>query len=152
MSGKLKIYLRSLSKGITPLIFISSSIALAINGYIPIDNTRIKLSNGTEVLTVRVSPTSHKVVLKRKQKVLWERTFEEEYDRLWEYAFFVPIKKNHFSYDLNHDGKLKIAIATWDGGNAMDHRTALIFTVTNNSLEYYGAHKFNLEYGRYVYP
>jgi len=151
MSEKLKSYLKNLNS-FAAAILLSSSVAIAINGYIPLDDTHIKLMDGRELFSIRTGPNSHKIVLKQKQKVLWEKNFEEEYDRLWDYAFFVPIKKGHYSYDLNHDGYPKIAVATWDGGNAMDHRTAVIFEIKNNSLEYYGTHRFNLEYGRYVYP
>ena len=125
---------------------------MAVNGDIPLDNTHIKLPDGRDVYSVRAGTNSHTILLKRKQKILWQKTFEDEYDRLWDYAFFVPVKKGHFSYDLKHDGNPEIAIATWEGGNAMDHRTALIFEVKKDSLEFLETHPFNLEYGRYVYP
>jgi hypothetical protein len=152
MLRKLRTCIKNPSRFIVTIIFLFSSFAIGVGGYIPVDDTRIKLPDGREILSVRTGPNSHKIVLKKKQKVLWEKNFEEEYDRLWDYAFFVPVKKGYYSYDLDHDGYPKIAIATWDGGNAMDHRTALIFEVKKNSLKYYGIHHFNLEYGRYVYP
>ena len=151
MQKRLKISLKNLSRFTRVLIF-SSNMAFAVNGAIPVDNTRVRLPDGREVFSIRAGPNSHTIVLKQKQKVLWQKTFEYEYDRLWDYAFFVPIKKGRFAYDLNHTGYPKIAIATWDGGNAMDRRTALIFEVKANSLEYYTTHRFNLEYGHYVFP
>lgn len=152
MLKKSKIYLKSLSSGILLVIMMAANSAIAVNGYIPLDKKHIRLTDGREIISLRTGDHSHQIVLRKGKKVLWKKNFEEEYDRLWDHAFFIPIKKGHYSYDLNHDGILKIAIATWDGGNAMDYRTALIFTVKQNSLEYYSFKKFNLEYGRYVYP
>lgn len=150
MLRKLEIYLKNQNK-IFVFLFLFSRVASAVNGDIPVDNTHLRLPDGREIFSVRKGDHSHQIVLKNGQKILWQKTFEYEYDRLWDYAFFVPIKKGLFSYDLNHDGYPKIAIATWDGGNAMDHRTAVIFEVKKNSLKVYGIHRFNLEYGRYVY-
>jgi len=137
MPKKLKTSLKNLSKVAFVILLLFSGIALAVNGDIPVDNTHIKLPDGKEVFSIRKGDHSHQIVLKNKGKILWQKTFEYEYDRLWDYAFFVPIKKGRFVYDLNHTGYPKIAIATWDGGNAMDHRTALIFEVRPQSLEYY---------------
>ncbi len=132
-------------------LFFSSTL-LAVNGWIPVDDTELTLPDGRMVSSIRTGDHSHKIVLKNGKKVLWSYNFEFEYDRLWDDAFFVPIKPKKYFFDLNHDGYFEIAIATWDGGNNMEHRDAVIFTVKENSLEYFGRHPFNLEYGTYVYP
>jgi hypothetical protein len=152
MLEKLKNCTKSLSKIILITFVFSSKLAFAVNGYIPVDDTHLRLSDGREIFSIRKGDHSHQIVLKRKNAILWQKTFEYEYDRLWDYAFFVPVKKDHLAFDLNGNGNPKVAIATWDGGNAMDRRTAIIFEVTADALKYYDTQSFNLEYGRYVYP
>lgn len=152
MLKKLKNYTKSLNKIILITFIFLPPTAFAVNGYIPVDNTHIRLGDGRDIFSIRKGDHSHQIVLKRKNVILWQKTFEYEYDRLWDYAFFVPVKKDQLAFDLNGNGNLKIAIATWDGGNSMDHRTAIIFEVTKDELKYYDIHKFNLEYGHNVYP
>ncbi len=134
------------------LFLMNISVVHAVDGLIPIENIEMKLSNERSVITQRTGIHSHKIVLKQKDKVIWQKEYEEEYERLWDYAFFIPIKKNRNSYDLNQDGYPEIAIGTWDGGNNMANRTVLIFTVKKDKLEYFSKEKINLEYGKYVYP
>jgi len=121
------------------------------NGVMPIDDAEIKLPDGRILLAKRDSGQSHWLILKLKNQTLWIKRFELEYDRVWAYAFFVPVKKGHYIYDLNRDGSPEVAVATWDGGNNIANRYALVFSVKNNSLRYYDRKKFNLEYGEYVY-
>jgi len=143
---------KSLNKFLSLIILIFCQSARAVNGYIPLDKKHITLPDGREILAVRTGDHSHEIVFKYSQKIIWKKNFEQEYDRLWDHAFFVPIKKGRYSYDLDHSGYPKIAVATWDGGNAMDHRTVVIFEVKKDSLVYWGVHPFNLEYGKFVYP
>lgn len=134
------------------LLVLVSIEVLAIDGLIPVDDTEITLSDGREILIRRDDDQEHSVILKDGQKVLWEQKYHLEYDRLWQYAFFVPVKKGKkYAFDLNGDGAPEIAIGTWDGGNNMKNRDVLLFTVTGHSLEYYGRAPFNLEFGEYVF-
>lgn len=144
-------FMKNLSSAFLIFFFLSSPV-LPINGWIPVDDTEIKLSDGRKIIAERSGPNSHKIILMRQKKIIWQNNFEQEYERLWDYAFFVPLKKGRYSSDLNKDGLLEVAIGTWDGGNNMANRTVLIFTVKKESLEYYATEKFNLEFGKYVYP
>ena len=124
---------------------------LAPNGEMPVDHVRLKLSDGRVLKLVRISQHEHLFTLRKSGKLICKRIYEEEYDRVWDWAFFVPVKKNRYAVDLNGDGMPEIAIATWDGGNNITERYALIFTVTSECLRYFDRQKFNLEYGEYVY-
>lgn len=127
-------------------------LAVAAGGKMPIDDTELRLPDGREIVLDLRGEHSHEVLLLASDRLLWSRVYEEEYDRLWDYAFFVPVKSGRrYVYDVNGDGYPEIAIATWDGGNNIANRTALVFTVLPASLEYYATEKFNLEYGEYVY-
>ncbi|MEQ1878662.1 MAG: hypothetical protein ABL958_18610 [Bdellovibrionia bacterium] len=83
--------------------------------------------------------------------MLRKQCYEEEFDRLWDYAFFVPIKPGKYFDDVNGDGFPEVGIATWDGGNNIIHRYGLAFSVKGNKLTYFGRQKFNLEYGESIY-
>jgi hypothetical protein len=151
MQKRWKTFLRNQNKCLL-LLLLMPSLALAANGVMPIDKTKIQLSGGRTVVTKRTGDHSHLILLEKDGVVLWKKEYEQEYNRLWDYAFFVPVKKKHYSLDINHDGYPEIAIATWDGGNNIADRTALIFTVKPNSLEFFTIRKFNLEYGESAYP
>jgi len=97
MLRKLEIYLKNQNKILFVFLILFSKITLAVNGDIPVDNTYLRLPDGREIFSVRKGDHSHQIVLKDKQKILWQKTFEYEYDRLWDYAFFVPIKKKDTS-------------------------------------------------------
>lgn len=132
------------------ILIITTNLTNAENGEMPIDNTDLTLPDGRKLELKRAGDHSHILYLKNGKKSIWKRTFEYEYDRLWDYAFFVPVKKGQYSVDVNKDGHPEIAIATWDGGNNIDNRYALVFSVLKNELKYYTKGKFNLEYGDYV--
>ena len=151
MRKKFWICIKSLSFSLTVLLVIFCSYSSAKNGWIPVDDRKIILPDGRLILSVRKGDHSHSLALKKGDRILWERVFEEEYDRLWDYAFFVPIKPMKYSFDLNSDGFPEIAIATWDGGNNMAGRDALLFTVKLTELKYIGRYPFNLEYGESVF-
>jgi hypothetical protein len=84
------------------LVFIAvlscSNTIFAKNGIMPVDDKELKLPGGKKIVIKRVGDHSQTIYLKKKGKIVWQKTFEEEYDRLWDYAFFVPIKKKNKYY------------------------------------------------------
>jgi hypothetical protein len=150
MQKKCLNFIKNLNSLIALFLFIFPSIAISANGWIPIDDTTVHLSNGKSILTQRIDHHSHYVLIKDGNKIVWKRKFALDYGQLWEYAFFVPIKKDKYESDINKDGYPEIAICTWDGGHFVQ-REALIFTVKDNALKYYDRKKFNLEFSQYVY-
>ena len=134
------------------LCCLLTSVAHAVNGEMPIDDTTLKLRDGRILQLQRRGDHAHALILRDGKRALWTMEFSEEYDRLWDYAFFVPmLPPNVYQRDVNHDQFPEVAIATWDGGNNMMHRTALIFSVLPSSMRYLCTRPFNLEYGRAVF-
>ena len=117
----------------------------------PLDDTEIKLPDGRVLEAIRCGIHCHCLVVKQAKNILRKQCYEEEFGRLWDYAFFVPIKPGKYFADVDGDGFLEIGIATWDGGNNIIHRYALAFSLKGNKLVYFGQRKFNLEYGEYIY-
>ena len=117
----------------------------------------LKLSNGDEVL---ISYHSHseetlskiRIFMRRSGKILWDKTFVNEYDELWYKANFIPVVKDQFLEDLNDDGSTEIAISNWNGGKAPCASSAIIFTVKEDSLQFFKKQQINTEFSRYVYP
>ena len=126
--------------------------ALAAQGVMPIDDTEITLLDGRVIKAVRCGDHCHCLEVIKNQQRLRRQCYQEEFDRLWDYTFFVPIKKGGlYSADIDGDGTLEIGIATWDGGNNIADRYALVFSVRGNKLVYMTRKKFNLEYGEYLF-
>ena len=117
----------------------------------------LKTPNGNEVL---VSYHSHseealskiRIFMRINGKVLWDKTFVNEYDELWHQVHFIPIVKEKFLEDLNDDGFLEIAISNWNGGKAPCASSAIIFTVKKDSLHFLKKQQINTEFSRHVYP
>lgn len=117
----------------------------------------LKLSNGKEVL---ISYHSHseetlskiRIFMRRSGKILWDKTFVNEYDELWYRANFIPVVKDQFLEDLNDDGLTEIAISNWNGGKAPCASSAIIFTVKEDSLQFFKKQQINTEFSRHVYP
>jgi hypothetical protein len=65
---------------------------------------------------------------------IWSEVHETDGERhTWEYAFFVPIKPNHFiTYDKNKNPQ--VAISTYDMGNGVI-RWAIVYRVKRDRLE-----------------
>ncbi len=117
----------------------------------------LKLSNGNEVL---ISYHSHseetlskiRIFMRNSEKILWDKTFVNEYGELWYKANFIPVVKDQFLEDLNDDSFPEIAIANWNGGKAPCASSAIIFTVKEDSLEFLKKQQINTEFSRHVYP
>lgn len=133
-------------------LFLNFSSAEASHGQMPINDTKIRLLDGRTIEAVRCGMHCHCLIVKRGRNTLNRQCYEEEYDRLWDYAFFVPVKPGQYSTDVNRDGAPEVGVATWDGGNNIDHRYALVFTLRGDRLYYLEKKKFNLEYGDSIYP
>lgn len=129
---------------------------LAAHGEMPVDDVDLNLPDGRSIHLKRIGDHRQLITIEkgsgRKRVVLGKQEFEEEFDRLWDWAFFVPIKPKKYVVDVNKDGYPEIGIATWDGGNNIDNRYALVFSVRGNRLVYVDQRKFNLEYGESIYP
>jgi hypothetical protein len=117
----------------------------------------LKLSNGNEVL---ISYHSHseetlskiRIFMRNKDKILWDKTFVNEYDEVWYKSNFIPVVKDKFLEDLNDDGLPEIGIANWNGGKAPCASSAIIFTVKEDSLQFLKKQEINTEFSRHVYP
>lgn len=111
-------------------------IGPAFAGDPPIDRNFLSLPDGRWIKLKKVGDYTTRMILgdKHKKKV-WSREYEQEYDRLWEYAYFVRLKRNRFLVDLDHDSFPEVGIATYDMGNAMI-RNVLIFSVKKDHLEF----------------
>lgn len=136
---------------VSATLILSCVSVYASNGKMPIDDTEIKLPDGRTIEAVRCGIHCHCLEIKQAKKILRKQCYEQEFDRLWDYAFFVPIKPGKYWADVNGDGTIEIGVATWDGGNNIIHRDALAFSIKGNKLVYFGRKKFNLEYGEYLY-
>ena len=102
----------------------------------PFDKTKITMKDGR---TIRLDKMSEEYTWKlslfsKAKKLLWSKTYSQDFKSLWGDAFFVRVKRKTFIYDLNHDGYPEIALTTWDGGNA-PLRPAIIFTVKEKELK-----------------
>jgi hypothetical protein len=117
----------------------------------------LKIPNGNEIL---VSYHSHseealskiRIFMRKNGKILWDKTFVNEYDELWHQVHFIPVVKNKFLEDLNNDGFPEIGIANWNGGKAPCASSAIIFTVKDDSLHFLKKQQINTEFSRHIYP
>ena len=89
--------------------------------------------------------------MRKEDKILWDKTFVNEYDELWYKANFIPLVKNEFVEDLNNDGFPEIGIANWSGGKAPCASSAIIFTLKEDSLQFLKKQEINTEFSRSVY-
>jgi hypothetical protein len=110
---------------------------------LPLWRDFLKLPNNRWIWLKKVDEHKTKVILGKKftnskgkliNKVVWSEDYEEKHDALWDYAYFLKIKEGQYFSDINHDGRLEVAIMPFDNGNNMVRR-ALIFTVKPDRLE-----------------
>lgn len=141
---------KNVVKAATAVILISTP-GYSAHGVMPLHDKAITIPDGRVVKAVRCGDHCHCLTVQRAGTVLRKQCYQEEFDRLWDYAFFVPIKPGQYVADVNGDGNPEIGVATWDGGNNIINRYALAFSIQGNKLVYFGRKKFNLEYGEYLY-
>lgn len=114
--------------------------ALANEDGVPTELTSLKLSDGRFVKLSRIGQHSTRVTLEsglgKKRRVLWNRVYEQEHDRLWDQAFFIPVRPGRYIVHLKGSKPPIIAINTFDGGNYL-HNYALLFAVGRRSLRFY---------------
>jgi hypothetical protein len=153
MPGQPKFFTKNLKRSgrSIPVLLLAVGSAYGANGKMPIDDTELKLTDGRMIEAVRCGTLCHCLVVTRAKKILRKQCYEEEFDRLWNYAFFIPVKPGKYVTDVDGDGNPEIGIATWDGGNNIINRYGLAFSLKGNKLVYFGRKKFNLEYGEYLY-
>lgn len=103
----------------------------------------LKLPNNRWIWLKKVDEHKTKVILGKKiknsrgkliNKVIWSEEYEEKYDALWDYAYFLKIKSGKFFTDINNDGYQEVAIMPFDDGLLMV-RHVLLFTVKPDRLE-----------------
>ena len=110
---------------------------------LPLWRDFLKLPHNRWIWLKKVDEHKTKLILGKKiknskgrlmNKVIWSEEYEQKYDNLWDYAYFLKIKSGKFFSDINQDGNLEVAIMPFDDGQLMV-RDALIFTVKPNRLE-----------------
>lgn len=147
-------------KKLWPCIILLSLSALAKEGdpYVEKlwDKHYIKNSNGDEIILAHLEayggqPNYQRLFLRSKKRVLWDKTFSQEYGALWNRAYFIPIIPNQFLVDLNDDGYLEFAVATHHGGQAVWSNLAVIFSVKADKLEFLKTFPINVEFSRSVF-
>jgi hypothetical protein len=116
----------------------------------------LKLTNGNEILISYHSPSEEtnakiRIFMRKNDKILWDKTFVDEFDELWNQANFIPVIKDKFFEDLNDDGFYEIGIANWNGGKAPCASSAIIFTVKDDSLQFLKKQQINTEFSRFIY-
>ena len=116
----------------------------------------LKLPNGREILLSYHSSSEEalskvRIFMRNNGKILWDKTFVNEYDELWHQVNFVPVTKDKFVEDLNDDGFPEIGIANWNGGKAPCASSGLIFTVKEDSLQFLKKQEINTEFSRQIY-
>lgn len=121
------------------------------------DKTYLKLPDGKEVIISYPFSVNEgkgekiRVFLRKGAKILWDKTFSEDFGTLWHEAYFIPIKKDQFILDLDNDSLSEIAIAVWSGGNATESSSAIIFSVHDDALKIFKIETIALEFARSVY-
>ncbi len=120
------------------------------------DKNYLKTSLGKEIILVRMEfhggePNYHRLFMRQGKKIIWDKTFSQEYGALWNRAYFIPLVPDEFFLDLNDDGYPEIAVGTSHGGQAVWSNLAMIFTVKDDGLEFLKSFPINVEFSRSVY-
>lgn len=115
----------------------------------------LKLPDGREILISYFSYNDEmkiRIFMRKKNKVLWDKSFIDEFDELWHQAHFIPVIKDKFLEDLNDDELPELGIAIWNGGKAPCASSGIIFTVKEDSLQFLKKQEINTEFSRQIYP
>jgi hypothetical protein len=92
-----------------------------------------------------------RVFLRQGSKILWDKTFSEDYSEFWTRASFMPVISRQYFSDLDDDGYYEIAISVSHGGMAVWNTPTMIFTVMEKSLEFLKKQQTNEEFSEFVY-
>lgn len=116
----------------------------------------LKVSNGDEIILAHLEaygwkPNHQRLFLRRNKKVIWDKTFSQEYGAQWNSAYFIPLIPNQYIVDLNDDGLSEFAVATSHGGQAVWSNLAIVFTLRDDKIEYLKTSPINIEFSRSVY-
>ena len=117
--------------------------------------TLLKLPDGREILISYFSSEDEmkiRIFMRKKNKVLWDKSFIDAHNELWYHANFIPVVKDKFLEDLNDDGFPEVGIANWNGGKAPCASSGIIFTVKEDSLQFLKKQEINSEFSRQIYP
>lgn len=120
------------------------------------DKNYLKISNQKELILVSLETHGgeanyYRLFLRSGKRVLWDKTFSQEYETFWNRANFIPLIPDNFILDLNDDGFQEVAVATSHGGNAVWSNLAVIFTLKNDKLEFLRTFPINIEFSRSVF-
>lgn len=120
------------------------------------DKKYLRTSDGKEIIVVGLEfnggePNYQRLFLREGKKVLWDKTFSQEYGALWNRAYFIPLIPGDFITDLNDDGFPEFAVATSHGGHAVWSNLAMIFTLKNDQIEFVKTFPINVEFSQSVY-
>jgi len=120
------------------------------------DKKYLKTLNGKEIILVGLEfnggePNYQRLFLREAKKILWDKTFSQEYSALWNRAYFIPLVPEKFILDLNNDGLPEFAVATSHGGQAVWNNLAIIFTLKENQIEFLKTFPINVEYSQSVF-
>lgn len=118
----------------------------------PIERDFLSLPDSRWIELRKIDWHKTRVILGRKNKKIWSSEYEQEYDHLWDYAYFVKLKSNRLLVDLDQDGFPEVGIATYELGNNMI-RDILIFSVKKDRLVFVKKQgPFNLAEDGNVFP
>jgi hypothetical protein len=92
-----------------------------------------------------------RIFLRQGSKILWDKTFSEDYSEYWTRASFMPVISRQYFSDLDDDGYYEIAISVSHGGMAVWNTPTMIFTVKEKSLEFLRKQQTNEEFSEFVY-
>ena len=116
----------------------------------------LKLPNGRELVLVRlfneIGPSMHmRFFLRQKGKVLWDVTYNDDFETLWADAHFLPLFNKEYISDLDGDSIPEIAVAIWHGGHAMEFCRSVIFSIQENKLVPLTTFEVNYEFSHSVF-
>jgi hypothetical protein len=103
-----------------------------------VDRNFLPLPDGRWIWLKKVDDWSTRIIVgkgkpKSENGVLWSKTYEDDDDRTWAYAYFAWLNPSKLVLDLDGDGAPEVGIATYDMGTLMV-RPILIFSIRGNEL------------------
>jgi hypothetical protein len=96
-------------------------------------------------------PNFQRLFMRKNNKVIWDKTFSDDFNILWNSAYFIPLIPEQFILDINFDGNPDFAIATSHGGQAVWKNLAVIFTIIDNEIKFLKTFPINIEFSKSVF-